>query len=443
MKSASTDLRVHLDGQPLGTVSQHRGGALTFTYDDAYMSSPDPTPLSLSMPVTVQTHKNRAVSAYLEGLLPDSVEARQRLAQEFSASANSAFSLLRHVGRDAAGAVQILPTDVEPSDAATRVGDIDWLSEDEFSQMVVELGEHGRDWDPGRSGGRWSLAGAQPKIALHQDPVTGRWGIPRDSTPTTHIIKPSVAGLARHHINETLCLAAAKQAGLMAATTTILDVDGMHAVVSKRYDRVYDDQNDRWRRLHQEDMCQALSCQPSQRYQSDGGPGVGEIADVFVTLNDRDRSASARLFFEALAYNVMIGGTDAHAKNYSLVHIGGRSQLAPLYDVASAACYPTHRRLTSPMKIGKATKLLDVAEGDWRVVAKRLALDPDVMVDRIQQLRGDLPAAFARAIESLPEAVRLEAEGMAERIVAHVNRSWAPDLDRDPGHVLNPTQFPV
>lgn len=441
MSTDLADLRVYLDGQAVGTVTQSRGGSLTFTYDEDYRASDNPTPLSLSMPLARESHKNRAVSAFLEGLLPDSIEARQRLAREYSASANSAFSLLRHVGRDAAGAVQILPVDVEPSDAAVRTGDVEWLSDEELHRALVELAEHGRDWDPGRGGGRWSLAGAQPKIALHQDPETKRWGVPRDSTPTTHIFKPSVEGLARHHVNETLCMLAAREAGLPAARTEILDLDDVHAIVSTRYDRLHDQETHRWRRLHQEDMCQALSYQPTQKYQSDGGPGVGEIADLFVSLNDYDRSRSALLFFDALAYNALIGGTDAHAKNYSLVHRGGRSVLAPLYDIASAACYPTHRRLGAPMKIGSATYFLDVTEKDWRTVAKRLGLDQDAAVERVETLRSALPAAFERAVESLPEGVRAEATQMADRIVAHAQRSWEPDLDRDPGDVLQPSQF--
>ena len=38
-----------------------------------------------------------------------------------------------------------------------------------------------------------------------------------------------------------------------------------------------------------------------------------------------DREVNAERFFKALAYNVLIGGTDAHAKNYSLVLIGARA----------------------------------------------------------------------------------------------------------------------
>ena len=58
-------------------------------------------------------------------------------------------------------------------------------------------------------------------------------------------------------------------------------------------------------------------------------------------------------FADALIWNWLIAGTDAHAKNYSLLLAGGQVRLAPLYDIASALPYGTHeRKLRFAMKIG-------------------------------------------------------------------------------------------
>ncbi|OMC01051.1 hypothetical protein A5733_03175 [Mycobacterium sp. NS-7484] len=121
-------------------------------------------------------------------------------------------------------------------------------------------------------------------------------------------------------------------------------------------------------------MCQALSVHPGLKYQSDGGPGVGDVADLLNRLPIEDRAVNAERFFKALSYNILIGGTDAHAKNYSLVLIGSRAQVSPLYDTASAAPYDQRERLRSSMQ---------------------------------------------------PEAQR-----MAERIVEHVSGTWKPNLNR-------------
>lgn len=428
-------LNLYLDGTFIGEASQSAQGALSFTYDEAYLADPDATPLSLSMPTDVTEHRNKPVRAYLEGLLPDSPAARERWGRQYNVSPNNPFALLAHVGRDAAGAVQVLPPDAQASDAQDRTGAIEWLSDEDFAEMARDLAVNGADWDPGRFGGRWSLAGAQPKMALFRDPGTRRWGIPQDSTPTTHIIKPAITGYAQHHVNEALCLTAAARVGLMAAKAELVDVADVQAVIAHRYDRRQDDAG-RWLRVHQEDLCQALAVHPSLKYQSDGGPGVGAIADLLARLNVHDRAISKERIIKALAFNVLIGGTDAHAKNYSLVLIGARAQLAPLYDVASAACYPQYQRLSSPIKIGANWKMLDVTAADWAKVALRFSVPAETVLGWVEELREGLPQAFDEAVHELPSDVRGVAGQMAERIVEHGQRTWRPDLDRNPDRII-------
>lgn len=435
-------LRIYLDGVPIGTAEQTPQGALSFVYDEEYrLGDLEATPLSLSMPLGRPQHGTKQVRAYLDGLLPDSQSARQRWAREYNVSANSPFALLSHVGRDAAGAVQVLPPDADASDALARNGDIEWLSDDDFAAMAHDLAAHGEDWDPGRFGGRWSLAGAQPKMALHRDPGTRRWGIPRDSTPTTHIIKPAIEGFAQHHINEALCLRAAHEAGLSAAVVDLVEVADVQAVISHRYDR-YQEDDGRWVRIHQEDLCQALAVHPERKYQSDGGPGVGDVADLLARLSIVDREISAERFFKGLVFNVLIGGTDAHAKNCSLILSGPRAQIAPLYDVASAAPYSQHERLSTPMKVGEHWKMLDVTKADWAKVGRLFGIDADLAVTQVEGLRELLPGAFARAAASLPDDARAEAERMAGRIIEPVHGAWKPDLTRNPAHVLAGTSSP-
>lgn len=439
-------LHVFLDGTFVGRLEQTGQGGISFTYDKAYQGRRHKTPLSLSLPLAVATHRNRPVRAFLEGLLPDSEAARRKWAVQYKASANNAFSLLAHVGRDAAGAVQILQPEEKPTDAGSidfidrdpiftdRAESVEWLTPGDLAVMVSDLAENRGDWDPGRQGGRWSLSGAQPKVALFRDPETGSWGVPSGTTPTTHIVKPMLEGYEGHDLNETLCLRAAREVGLPASRIELLDVAGVRAVVSTRFDRRY--AHGRWTRLHQEDLCQALSVAPAQKYQSDGGPGVGEIADLFATLPVSNRIPNAEAFFRALALNVLIGGTDAHAKNYSLGLRFSQVQMTPLYDVASAAPYPTHQRLDSAMKIGRSWTMLEVTSRDWASVARRLQLPEEQALAWVQDLRGRLPEAFAAAVASLPSDIHERGGRIAEPIIDHVEGRWKPSRDRDPARNL-------
>lgn len=231
-------LNVYLDGVLAGQLAQTAGGALAFAYDSSYTARANPTPLSLSMPLSGSRHSNRVVAAWLEGLLPDNLAVREEWARRFEVSARNPFALLGHVGRDAAGAVQVLPVDVDPPDAARRTGDVRRLTDDELSGLLLRLtvGDHG--WDVGAGSGRWSLAGAQNKVALHRLD-DGGWGVPQDATPTTHILKPTRAGTRFEdlHVNEFVCLRAAGLLGLRVARVDLVDVGGAKTLVSTRYDR--------------------------------------------------------------------------------------------------------------------------------------------------------------------------------------------------------------
>ncbi|WP_372697682.1 HipA domain-containing protein [Arthrobacter sp. JSM 101049] len=120
----------------------------------------------------------------------------------------------------------------------------------------------------------FGLAGAQAKTALCLT-ADGQWAAPRGSTPSTHILKPVSGDFRRIDVVEHLTMKAAAHLGLDVAETWLEDFGPVQAFVTTPYDRRVED--GRWRRLHQEDLCQALSVPPAKKYQhEDGGPGVAE-----------------------------------------------------------------------------------------------------------------------------------------------------------------------
>jgi serine/threonine-protein kinase HipA len=418
---AEERLVVYLDGTLTGILHQNSQGRLSFAYDSGYQNDSSTAPLSLSMPKATTSHAHKKVHAFISGLLPDSEPALQRLGRKYGVSANNPFALLRQIGRDAAGAVQILPEEIASSDAANQQGDIEWLSEEAMNQTLAELAHNSDSWDPGRNAGRWSLAGAQSKIALFRS-SEGRWGVPLDSTPTTHILKPSMPNYQAHHLNEHLCLRAARLCGLPAATTEILANDRYEVLISHRYDRLQDTAG-RWRRLHQEDICQALSVPPGKKYQSDGGPGIRQIGDLLASNGlSSHRRDNLHAMFDYLVYNVAIAATDAHAKNFSLLLSSRSVRLAPLYDVASFLPYDQGRGLTSAMKIGASWEMARVSEQDWIAVGRRLGLSSDESVSRSRSIRAQVPGAFHRAAEEshIPSLLSNRAQWIAGLVTAHV-----------------------
>jgi serine/threonine-protein kinase HipA len=271
---------------------------------------------------------------------------------------------------------------------------VTWLADDDVAEIITTLGRDSTSWLGTAFTGQFSLAGAQAKTALlHRD---GRWGIPSGATPTTHILKPAIPGLANHHVNEHLCLAAARRAGLITVSSRIAAFDGVSAIVVDRYDRLTS--GDVIARIHQEDLCQALAVPPTRKYQNEGGPGPRDIAELFRrVMPPKPAHQAVRHFADALVWNWLIAGTDAHAKNYSLLLYRGEVRLAPLYDIASALPYGDHeKKLRLAMKIGGDYQL-NPHRNRWPDAAADLGMDPDELISRARQLAAVAADAFADA----------------------------------------------
>ena len=215
-----------------------------------------------------------------------------------------------------------------------------------------------------------------------------------------------MAGLDDHDLNEHLCLDAAGRAGLVVARTRVERFGEESAIVIDRYDRRR--VRDRLVRIHQEDIAQALSVHPAGKYQNEGGPDAREVARLLRdVMPPRVADEAVWRFFDALAWNWLIAGTDAHAKNYSLLLASGDVRLAPLYDVASALPYGVHeRKLRFAMKIGGDYRVYP-HHNTWKAVAQDLGVDPAAAVDRILALSERVPIAFAEAAAT-PDVAALD-----------------------------------
>jgi len=415
----SVALVVLLDDQVAGTLTRLTGGQLRFDYDQRYQEAEAPTPLSLSMPVQIASHPDRVVTPWLWGLLPDNEAVLRRWARELQASASSAFSLLSTpVGEDCAGAVRFVwPDRVE--EALGRSGEVAWLAEDDVAERLRELRRDSTAWLGEVFTGQFSLAGAQAKTALLFD--GNRWGVPTGSIPTTHILKPGVVGLADQDLDEHLCLEAAHRAGLTVARTRIERFADLSALVVERYDRLA--VGDRLVRVHQEDLCQASGLPPDRKYQRDGGPSPARIARL---LRDAMPPSVAEeavwRFADALAWNWLIAGTDAHAKNYSLLLAAGQVRLAPLYDVASALPYGTdEHKLRLAIKVGDSYAVYP-RHDSWPAAAAALDVDAEALRARVHELAEAAPDAFSAAAAA-PEVKSLASDLPARLVDLITDRS--------------------
>jgi serine/threonine-protein kinase HipA len=405
----TSELIAVLDGKEAGRVRREARGRLSFVYDDAWQNSTDAYPLSLSMPLAAKEHGRGVVESFLWGLLPDNEQVLSRWGAKFQVSARNAFALISHVGEDCAGAVQFVMPDRL---AAIRSGNEDavaWLSESDIAERLRALRADHAAWRLPGDTGQFSLAGAQPKTALLLQ--NGRWGIPSGRLPTTHILKPPTGQFEGHAENEHFCLTLARSLGLPVAHSTVMRFENEIAIVVERYDRLH--KGNTIIRVHQEDACQALGIMPTKKYQNEGGPSASDIVQLLRTYST-DRDADLDTFIAAMGFNWLIAGTDAHAKNFSLLLGDRRVRLAPLYDVASILPYPgiDLQKIKLAMKIGGEYRLSRIGLRQWQKFAREMRVDADKLVDSLvamaKQLPDEVGAARTRAREQGLEEIIIE-----------------------------------
>jgi serine/threonine-protein kinase HipA len=398
-----------LDGRKTGRIVRDKPGKLTFVYYETWRQAADAYPLSISMPLALAEHSNAKIDPYLWGLLPDNEIVLDHWARKFHVSARNAFSLIAHVGEDCAGAVQFVQPERLDAILNQPPPPVEWLNEAGVAERLRALREDHSAWRIPRDTGQFSLAGAQPKTALLFD--DSKWGVPSGRVPTTHILKPPSGDFDGHVENEHFCLELARALGLPVADSRIMRFRDEIAIVVERFDRVRTTAG--FRRVHQEDLCQALNVPPTRKYQNEGGPGIRNIVDLLRTYSTNP-TEDIGTFLDSVAYNWLIAGTDAHAKNYALL-IGAqaRVRLAPLYDIASVLPYRDIdiERVKFSMKLGGEYRLRNITRRHWQKLAEELHLDPDVMIERIDNFAE-------RLVEHIPDIRgRMAAEGLSHPIL--------------------------
>jgi serine/threonine-protein kinase HipA len=394
---------------------------LSFEYDAAWRNNANSFPLSLSMPLIARRHSDKVVRPFISGLLPDNAEVLRRWGQRFHVSPRNPFRLLTHVGEECAGAVQFLTEDRAASyGTANLEPSITWLSDDELAERIRTLvADHSAARRLGDQG-QFSLAGAQPKTGLYQNPESKKWGIPCGKTPTTHIFKPNTGQFGNYDINEHFCLKLASAIQLKSAHTELQTIGDVPTIIVKRFDRVH--LHDSIVRVHQEDTCQSLANPPESKYQNEGGPSARDIFDLVREHSSRPQEDIAR-FLDALIFNWLIGGTDAHAKNYGFL-IAGNNQvrLAPLYDLSSCLPYPIDipiQKAKLAMKIGGRYHLDRIGIDQWIKAASEWNIPAVDMTERLIAQAESLPEAVSAVSSELqlnPSADRQFLEQLCESI---------------------------
>ena len=336
------ELAVWMNGKYVGVWAKSKQDVNTFQYDESWIQSDYSRPLSNSLPINPRDGlvKGDVVNNYFDNLLPDSPEIRNRIQTKFRTKNTDVYELLKAIGRDCVGAVQLLPIGEKPI-GFDKINSKK-LTDTEVAEILIAASTGivlGQNIDEDFF--RISIAGAQEKTALlrYQD----SWHLPLQSTPTTHIFKLPLGliggekkiDMTTSIENEWLCSRLFDRLGFDVAKTEMAEFDGYKALVVERFDRKWMDKKTWVARLPQEDFCQVFGLPSSKKYESSGGPGVTEILKYLSGSDDRENNLQQFLTSQFVFW--LLAATDGHAKNFSIkINSGGGYELTPLYDILSA-----------------------------------------------------------------------------------------------------------
>ena len=363
-------LDVIISGEQAGVLSQEDSGQLSFAYLQGYRG----VPLSSAMPLSTRTYRDKTVRPYLWGLLPEDQSARKAVAANAEVSPNNPFALLSVIGLDCPGAVQFC----SPDENAAQEEKLVPIDNADIARRLSAGREEGSGWLANNE--HWSLGGQQSKFALRRQ--GGKWFSCEGAAATTHILKSGVRGLSHQALNEYVCMRLAVACGVNTAQVEYHEFEGAGgiepAIVIERYDRLTS--GNVVKRLHQEDLCQALGCLPENKFTDCGGPSCADVLELLKSTGNAAQSNIAG-FLQMLFFNYLIAATDAHAKNYSImIDANGEHRLAPMYDVASIAPYvkPNTWKTKPPklaMSIGGENRAGCVTANNLSKLVKQSRLD--------------------------------------------------------------------
>ena len=404
-------IEVYHETRTVGRIEVHPDGP-TFTYDPRWISTRGAFPISALMPLSRHRVAPDLFLPWAANLLPEASQLRA-VGRILGAAPEDVVGILREIGRDTAGALSIGQPGTTSAKEWRRIPDAAALERiiDELPSKPFLVGEDGVSM---------SLAGVQTKlgVAVDQD---GGLCIPINGAPSTHILKPDPERLFGGVHNEALCLLLAKHCGLNAPTVGTGKAGARAYLLVRRYDRF--EQTGHWRRLHQEDFCQALGRPPSAKYEANqSGIRGPTLADMFAVIRNIASASDVLSMLDYVIFNILACNVDAHAKNYSFLISGRGFQLAPIYDVMCGAAWPNVTRNLA-QKIAGKNRGEHLKRRHWERFAAECGLNPTRTVARVEALAAlvrDKVRLAAAEVEAMPAGPHVMMEPFCEAVEQRV-----------------------
>jgi serine/threonine-protein kinase HipA len=335
VNDAVSILEVLLHGKSIGTITRTAGDTTLFAFNSAYIDDEARATLGLAFKAldgalitNFRPYRTRLMP-FFSNLLPEG-HLRQYLSERGKVHPDREFFLLWLLGEDLPGALRIVPAQ----------GDI--LPPAYAGETHAESSGARSDVDPNQIL-RFSLAGVQLKFSASVTAAKGLT-IPTKGVGGSWIVKLPSERFAALPQNEFSMMTLAARLGINVSRVKLVNIQQIanlpaglgnlrekEVFAVERFDRVSDGTQ-----LHIEDFAQIFGLYPADKYKKASAMNIATVLGIETQEED------VLEFVRRLVFNALIGNSDMHAKNWSLIYPDRvRPRLAPAYDfVSTTACIP-------------------------------------------------------------------------------------------------------
>lgn len=407
---------IELNGNQMfvGLIQGNDSGDACFKYEKMYLSGKDAAPISISLPLQSEPFTPSQTKNFFESLLPEGF-SRTAVANWIKVDEKDYLTILSVLGRECLGAIKIVEGEY------TEEMEYELLSEKRVKELAAEGATRSTQI---LMETHLSLTGATGKVGLYYDQSTDKWYLPKGDAPSTHIVKQSHVRLKQIVLNEQLCILTAKQLGITVPESFIInksdrDEEMLYAI--QRYDRVLT--NDKFvngfrcpYRLHQEDFAQALGIISFEKYEKEPSMYMKKMFDL-IKNHSSNPIEDQQALLKMIAFNFLIGNTDCHIKNYSLLYGTDlkTKRLAPAYDLVATRVYKT----TSDMSfyIGQELNIERINRENFSVAADEIGMTSKMALNIFDDVADNLENALEKAAEYLANQGFSHAESLKKKIL--------------------------
>lgn len=389
----------------VGRLSVLQDGAWHFEYTPSW--SQNGFPLAPCLPFSVPC-ESETVRNFFDNMLPENEQTLEHLTRSLQISKQNTFGLLRAIRHDLSGALYLAL-----DDESAQINQFRPIAEQEIIHKLDNpLTDPVDVWD-GKP--RLSVAGVQQKINVLK--LDGQWGLGDGQLCSTHLFKfdPTEHSEKPRYLvlNEYLSMQLAKHIGFAVADVALEQFGRHRVLVVKRFDRQLIQQNRRpvVQRRHLIDACQALGLPVLFKYErpygdgrdvADFRPGVSITRLLSLTEYCQSPQQARSDILSWLLFNLVIGNTDSHGKNYSFFVSRKGLSPTPWYDLLNILVYKGDFNTNLAMAVGDVFdpenihgfQLLSVAE-IFGIPAKELVSQMKVLCAKIESQLGALADGIA------------------------------------------------